>query len=93
MATKQTTTVQPKADKINPDHYKGNTTGIQAIDIIEIFELNFSKGNAVKYTLRSGRKAEAGYEAIEKEIEDLEKARWYLDREIKRLKGLQYEPK
>lgn len=82
-----------RTDKINPDHYKGNSTGIQAIDIIEIFELNFAKGNAIKYTLRAGRKAESGYEAIEKEIEDLEKARWYLDREIKRLKGLQYEPK
>ena len=73
-------------DKINPDHYKGNKEGIQAIDIIEIFDLNFSRGNAVKYILRAGRKSEKGYEQVLKEIEDLEKAKWYIDREIIRLK-------
>jgi hypothetical protein len=81
------------ADKINPDHYKGNKSGIQAIDIIEIFDLNFSRGNAVKYILRAGRKDEKGYDALTKEIEDLKKANWYVDREIKRLTGVRDESK
>ena len=73
-------------DKINPDHYKGNKAGIQAIDVIEIFDLNFSRGNAIKYILRAGRKSEKGYEQTIKEVEDLEKAKWYIDHEINRLK-------
>ena len=81
------------AYKINPDHYKGNKAGIQAIDIIEIFDLNFSRGNAVKYILRAGRKDEKGYDALTKEIEDLKKARWYVDREIERLMGVRDESK
>lgn len=75
------------ADKIDPAHYRGEG-GIQAIDIIEVFNLNFSKGNVIKYTLRSGRKSEDGYDNLTKEIEDLEKAKWYIDREIKRLQRL-----
>ena len=74
-------------DKINPNHYKGNG-GLQAIDAIEIFELNFSRGNAVKYILRAGKKSEQGYDALTKEIEDLEKAAWYIDREVNRIKDL-----
>ena len=74
-------------DKINPQHYQA-PGGYQAIDIIEYFNLNFSRGNAVKYLLRAGNKAETGYEEIDKEIEDLEKAAWYLVREINRLKDL-----
>lgn len=74
-------------DKINPNHYKGNG-GLQVIDAIEIFELNFSRGNAVKYIARAGKKAEQGYDALTKEIEDLEKAKWYIEREIGRIKDL-----
>ena len=59
----------------HPSHYN---QGIEAIDIIESWELNFSLGNAIKYILRSPYKG--------KQIEDLEKARWYIDREINRLK-------
>ena len=63
-------------EKVNhPDHYN---QGIEAIDIIESWALNFSLGNAIKYILRSPYKG--------KQIEDLEKARWYIDREINRLK-------
>ena len=54
-------------DKINPSHYQA-PGGYQAIDIIEYFNLNFARGNAVKYLLRAGNKAENGYEAIDKEI-------------------------
>lgn len=72
-------------DKINPNHYKG-TGRLQAIDVIEIFGLNFSRGNAVKYILRAGKKAEQGYDALSKEMEDLEKAKWYIEREVDRIK-------
>ena len=59
----------------HPSHYN---QGIEPIDIIESWDLNFSLGNAIKYILRSPYKG--------KQIEDLEKARWYIDREIERLK-------
>lgn len=62
----------------HPPHYRGDT-GIEAIDVIEAWELGFCLGNVVKYVARAGRK---GADAVE----DLEKARWYLDREIKREK-------
>jgi hypothetical protein len=64
-------------DPINPDHYRAN--GMEAIDVIEAFGLGFHCGNAVKYILRAGRKGEA--------VEDLRKARWYIDREIARREG------
>lgn len=72
-------------DKINPDHYK-SIDGYEVIDIIEYFDLNFSRGNAIKYLLRAGKKAEEGYNIDDKEIEDLEKAAWYVIREVKKLK-------
>lgn len=61
------------ADAVNhPPHYQSG--GIEAIDVIEAFDLGFCLGNTVKYVLRAGRKGDA--------TEDLKKARWYLDREI-----------
>ena len=60
----------------HPSHY---VKGIEPIEVIESWDLNFSLGNAIKYILRSPYKG--------KQIEDLEKARWYIDREINRLKG------
>lgn len=67
----------------NPAHYKAG--GLEAIDVIEAFELGFRLGNAVKYILRAGRKLDA--------LEDLKKARWYLDREIgKRASAAPLEP-
>lgn len=73
-------------DKVNhPNHYRSGNNGYEVIDIIEFFDLNFHRGNVLKYLLRSGKKEEAGYDSNEKEIEDLEKAVWYLRREIKRL--------
>ena len=74
-------------DKINPNHYKGSG-GLQAIDVVEVFDLNFSRGNAIKYILRAGRKAEEGYDELTKEVEDLNKAVWYINREIDRVKGV-----
>lgn len=65
-----------RADVVNhPKHYK-SAGRIEAIDVIEAFGLGFHLGNVVKYVLRAGRKSRA------REIEDLAKARWYLDRKI-----------
>jgi hypothetical protein len=62
------------ADNVNsPPHYRRR--GIEAIDVIEAFELNFHLGNVVKYILRHGDKGG---------LQDLEKAAWYLAREINR---------
>lgn len=64
-------------DAVNhPPHYKAG--GIETIDFIESKGLGFNLGNAVKYISRAGKKDPA------KLIEDLRKARWYLDREIAR---------
>ena len=67
-------------DVVNhPSHYTDGK--IEVIEFIEDKKLNFHRGNAVKYIARAGKKNP------EKEVEDLEKAIWYLNREIKRLKG------
>lgn len=75
------------ADNVNnPLHYQFSN-GAQVIDITE--NLTFNRGNVVKYVSRAGRKSGA------KELEDLHKARFYLDREIERLvlkKPLHEEP-
>lgn len=66
----------------NPKHYGGVNNTYEAIKVIEAHNLNFNKGNAVKYILRAGKKNP------EKEIEDIEKAIFYLDYEIQKLKRL-----
>jgi len=69
---------EPPHDPVNnPPHYVGEG-GLQAIDVIEAFGLGYRLGNAVKYVLRAGRKDGAPAR------QDLEKARWYLTREIER---------
>ena len=55
-------------------HYKQK---VEPIDLIEAFELGFNRGNVIKYVARAGRKDD--------ELEDLKKASWYLQREIKNL--------
>ena len=64
----------------HPAHYTDGK--IEVIDFIEDKGLNFHRGNAVKYIARAGKKDPA------KEVEDLKKARWYIDREIRRLEGV-----
>ena len=59
----------------HPSHY--NKGKFEAIDVIEDWKLNFNLGNTVKYISRAGHKDDI--------IQDLKKALWYLDREIKRL--------
>lgn len=60
--------------EIRPDYYKAN--GIETIDVIEAFDLNFNLGNVIKYVLRAGKK-----QGEEKE-KDLNKACFYINREI-----------
>ena len=64
----------------NPGYYGGGNNPLEAIKIIEHYNLGFNLGNTIKYILR------AGVKSPEKEIEDLEKAAWYLNREIEKLK-------
>jgi hypothetical protein len=64
----------------HPPHYHAES-GREVIEIIEAWGLNFSRGNALKYLARAGRKDPA------REIEDLLKAQWYIEREIARLRG------
>ena len=64
-------------DNVNhPPHYK--TGGIEVIDYIEAKNLNYHLGNVVKYISRADHKGN--------KLEDLEKARWYLDRAINAVK-------
>ena len=60
----------------HPAHYGGAENPYEAIKVIEAWSLGFCLGNTVKYISRAGKKDEA------KTLEDLKKARWYLDREI-----------
>lgn len=61
----------------HPPHYGGEANPYEAIKVIEAWELNFLIGNTVKYLCRAGKKGPI--------LPDLQKARWYLDREIARL--------
>ena len=65
------------SDNVNhPDHYGGKGNVYEAIKVIEAWDLDFHLGNTVKYIARAEK------EDPMKEIEDLRKARWYLDRAI-----------
>jgi hypothetical protein len=67
-----------KMEAVNsPQHYQGK--GLEAIDVIENFDLNFNLGNTIKYVLRAGKKGN--------KKEDLEKAVWYLKRELNKFEG------
>lgn len=68
------------SDMVNhPSHYTDGK--IEVIDFIEDKRLNYHRGNAVKYICRAGKKDPA------KETEDLQKAVWYINREIRRLEA------
>jgi len=65
--------IKDRPDPVNhPPHYKAG--GVETIDFIEAKDLNYRLGNVVKYVTRAEKKGNP--------IEDLKKARWYLDREI-----------
>ena len=69
----------------HPSHYTWlkDLCGIEVIDITR--HMDFNLGNCIKYILRAGRKTEQGYTDKDKTIEDLQKAVFYLNDEIKRL--------
>ncbi len=64
-------------DPINPSHYRKHPSGIECIDITR--HMNFNIGNAIKYIWRHADKGDP--------VENLKKAQWYLDDEIRRLQG------
>jgi len=64
----------------NPDHYGGADNIYEAIKVIEAWDLDFHLGNTVKYISRAGKKYP------DKELEDLLKAEWYLNRRIENLR-------
>lgn len=73
-------------DKVNnPKHYTSHPSGIECIQISE--HHNFCIGNAIKYLWRAGLKTDADKSSKDKQIEDLEKAVWYIQREIQRIKN------
>ena len=58
----------------HPQHYTSHPSGVECITVTE--HMGFNLGNVVKYIWRADLKADA--------IEDLKKARWYIERELKR---------
>lgn len=71
-------------DNVNhPTHYTSHPSGIECIQITRHY--CFSIGNAIKYLWRAGLKASADKTQREKEIEDLKKAKWYIDDRIQQL--------
>lgn len=68
-------------DPINPQHYTSHPSGVECIQITK--HMNFCLGNAMKYIWRAGQKGDA--------IEDLNKAAWYIQCEIDRLRSIQQD--
>jgi hypothetical protein len=63
---------------MRPQHYGGEENPHEAIKVIEHYGLGFHLGNCIKYLLRAGKKGDA--------LGDLNKAKWYLERQIENLK-------
>ena len=75
-------TQQP--DRVNrPSHYTSHPSGVECITITEHYD--FCVGNAIKYLWRCGLKVEEGMTPRDKEIEDLKKAVYYINRKINNL--------
>lgn len=70
------------SEQVNhPQHYGGDNV-YETIKVIEAWELDFHLGNTVKYISRAGKKD------TDKELQDLKKALWYLERKIQNLESL-----
>ena len=63
----------------HPSHYGGKDNVYEAIKVVEAWELGFCLGNVIKYISRAGKKDST------KELEDLNKALWYLNRRIEQI--------
>jgi hypothetical protein len=73
-------------DMVNhPKHYTSDPSGVECIDITR--HRNFNVGNAIKYLWRAGLKEDSNKSIKKKQIEDLQKAVFYINDEIKRLAG------
>lgn len=82
---KEDTVSEMKDDPVNhPTHYTSDPSGVECITIVR--HRNFNVGNAIKYLWRAGLKKGTS-DPLSKQIEDLEKARWYIADEIERLRG------
>ena len=76
-------------DKVNhPAHYTSHPSGVECITITRHY--CFAVGNAIKYLWRAGLKKEEGYADVQKEIEDLKKAAFYIYDRINQLEKSQY---
>jgi len=74
-----------KPEMVNhPSHYGGADNPYEAIKVIEAWEADFNIGTTLRYLCRCGKKTIGG-SAEEMRLEDLKKARWYLDREIQNI--------
>jgi len=73
-----------QGERINhPKHYGGENNPYEAIKVIEAWRAGFNIGNALKYICRSSLRPKLVTDL--KNLEDLQKARWYLDREIRNI--------
>ena len=71
-----------KTEMVNhPQHYGGNDNPYEAIKVIEAWDLDFHLGNTVKYISRAGKKGS------DKELQDLKKSLWYLERKINNIEN------
>lgn len=85
MVRKVAETDKKTIEKVNhPQHYNSHPSGIECIEIVRHY--NFDVGNAIKYLWRHGLKHEEGIDDKDKAVEDLEKAIFYINDEIKRIK-------
>ena len=73
----------------HPQHYNSHPSGIECIEITR--HMDFNLGNVLKYIWRHGQKKNDNEGVLEKAIDDLEKASWYLNDEIRMLKEVRNE--
>ena len=73
-------TIGRSIKKNNPKHYTSDPSGIECIEITR--HRNFNIGNAIKYLWRNGLKDS------DSQVQDLQKAVWYINDEIKRLENI-----
>jgi hypothetical protein len=67
----------------HPTHYGGESNPYEVIKVVEALDMDFHLGNTFKYIARAGKKG------TDKEIQDLKKALWYLERKIQLLESQQ----
>jgi hypothetical protein len=75
---------RPDSQVDHPPHYGGKDDPYEVIKVIVAWQLGFHRGNAIKYIARAGKKNH-GPTVLEDMMQDLQKARWYLDNAIRLL--------